>query len=87
VQIIDWFVQMCLAVKYIHDRKILHRDIKAQASDYQDVCSLMYMLITVTVIHIEMFMSMSLCHCESSHNECRTIYECTIIVHNCELLK
>ena len=29
-QIIDWFVQTCLAVKHIHDRKILHRDIKSQ---------------------------------------------------------
>lgn len=26
--IVDWFVQMCLAVKFIHDRKIIHRDIK-----------------------------------------------------------
>ena len=30
VQILDWFVQTCLAVKHIHDRKILHRDIKSQ---------------------------------------------------------
>lgn len=29
-RILDWFVQLCLAVKYIHDRKILHRDIKSQ---------------------------------------------------------
>ena len=28
--ILDWFVQICLAIKHIHDRKVLHRDIKLQ---------------------------------------------------------
>ncbi|TKC37080.1 hypothetical protein EI555_007340, partial [Monodon monoceros] len=31
-QILDWFVQICLALKHVHDRKILHRDIKSQDS-------------------------------------------------------
>ena len=28
--ILDWFTQISLAVKHIHDRKILHRDLKSQ---------------------------------------------------------
>lgn len=27
-QILDWFTQMCLAIKHVHDRKIIHRDLK-----------------------------------------------------------
>ncbi|CAK67309.1 unnamed protein product (macronuclear) [Paramecium tetraurelia] len=29
-RILDWFTQMCLAIKHCHDRKIIHRDIKTQ---------------------------------------------------------
>jgi len=29
-QVIRWFTQMCLALKHMHDKNILHRDIKAQ---------------------------------------------------------
>ena len=29
-QVLDWFVQLCLAMKHVHDRKVLHRDIKSQ---------------------------------------------------------
>ena len=29
-QIIDWLTQISLAIKHIHDRKILHRDLKSQ---------------------------------------------------------
>lgn len=27
-KILDWFTQMCLAVKHCHDRKVIHRDLK-----------------------------------------------------------
>lgn len=29
-QILEWFVQVCFALKHVHDRKVLHRDIKTQ---------------------------------------------------------
>ncbi|CAF3785045.1 unnamed protein product [Adineta steineri] len=29
-QIIEWFVQICMAIQYMHDKSILHRDLKTQ---------------------------------------------------------
>ena len=29
-QILDWFIQLCLALRYIHQRRIIHRDLKSQ---------------------------------------------------------
>jgi len=29
-QVMDWFVQMCFAMEYLHERKLAHRDIKPQ---------------------------------------------------------
>nr|XP_016851467.1 PREDICTED: serine/threonine-protein kinase Nek3 [Anolis carolinensis] len=28
--ILDWFTQICLGVKYIHDKRVMHRDIKSK---------------------------------------------------------
>lgn len=29
-QVLRWFTQMCLALKYMHEKKVLHRDLKTQ---------------------------------------------------------
>jgi serine/threonine protein kinase len=28
--VLDWFLQVCLAIQYMHEQKIMHRDIKSQ---------------------------------------------------------
>lgn len=33
-QVINMFVQLSLAIKHIHDRKILHRDLKSQVRNF-----------------------------------------------------
>jgi len=30
IQILEWFVQTCFALKHVHERKVLHRDLKTQ---------------------------------------------------------
>jgi NIMA (never in mitosis gene a)-related kinase len=29
-EVLNWFTQICLAIKHTHDKKILHRDLKSQ---------------------------------------------------------
>lgn len=29
-QVLDWFIQICLGIRYIHNKKILHRDLKTK---------------------------------------------------------
>jgi NIMA (never in mitosis gene a)-related kinase 1/4/5 len=38
-QILDWFTQITLALKHVHDRKVLHRDIKSQVIVEHRTCS------------------------------------------------
>lgn len=29
-QVLEWFVEMALAIEYVHERNVLHRDLKSQ---------------------------------------------------------
>ncbi len=37
-EVLDLFVQICLAIQHVHDKRILHRDLKTQASCWHAVC-------------------------------------------------
>ena len=30
MEVFNWFVQICLALEYVHGRRVIHRDIKTQ---------------------------------------------------------
>jgi NIMA (never in mitosis gene a)-related kinase len=30
LEVFNWFVQICLALEYVHGRRVIHRDIKTQ---------------------------------------------------------
>ena len=38
-QILDWFIQLCLSLRYIHDRKIIHRSVHTQRRSASRPCS------------------------------------------------
>ena len=57
-QILDWFVQICLALKHVHDGKILHRDIKPQVLLHAP-----HDLASVTMHFLFVFYKLMICTC------------------------
>ena len=79
IQVMNWFVQICLAMKHVHDRKILHRDLKSQVSlGYMFIhenslliwvstrMAIMYIIINCPVLFI-----WRTCHVDSSCQGCQ----------------
>ncbi|KAK2170377.1 hypothetical protein LSH36_3g21004 [Paralvinella palmiformis] len=91
-QVLDWFVQTCLAIKHIHDRKILHRDIKSQnifltKTWYSQVRRLCTVELARTCIGTPYYLSPEICENKPYNNKSDiwslgcVLYELTTLKH------